>query len=190
MHGVLHINLREQCGWLVGSKAGRVENTRGAWLRSCPLGTMGCLGEESHGLEISSLKRLLSQLDDLGSTSRSVLPASSDVCMKLNPTLSGQSPACCQGKMLHRGLLWGGGVSRLTMIRWEKTQLLQEKKTPAASTCCQPRGKASTCCLKTQDLRGRVLIQRARPPLPSAFHRSLCLHRCLAGVRPHRVTRE
>lgn len=121
MHGVLHINLREQCGWLVGSKAGRVENTRGAWLRSCPLGTMGCLGEESHGLEISSLNRLLSQLDDLGSTSGSVLPASSDICMKLNLTLSGQSPACCQGKMLHRGLLWGGGVSRLTMIRWEKT---------------------------------------------------------------------
>lgn len=190
MHGVLHINLREQCGWLVGSKAGRVENTRGAWLRSCPLGTMGCLGEESHGLEISSLNRLLSQLDDLGSTSGSVLPASSDICMKLNLTLSGQSPACCQGKMLHRGLLWGGGCLQADNDQMGEDSFSRKKRPLQPAPAVSHVGKPAPAASRPRIWGGRVLIQRARPPLPSAFHRSLCLHRCLAGVRPHRVTRE
>lgn len=127
---------------------------------------MGSLGGEQHGLEVSSLTHTFSA-SCLGSTSRPELVAWSGICMKLNPTLLGQNPVCCQGKRP----CWGS--PELTMIRWEKTGLLQKTRTPAASTCCQPRGKASTCCLKTWGLEreGADSKSQTSPPL-SAFPRS------------------
>lgn len=145
-----------------------MENTGGAWLRFCARSTTASLGGERHRLEASSLKSLVSQFSLLETTTRPELAGCSGIGMKLNPNLPDQNPACCEGSCARA--CWG-----LPDYDGMGEDTAPPEKTPAASTCCQPRGKSSACCLKTKGSwgggGGGEWCQFKEPGLPSP----LCL---------------